>query len=96
MATVVTTPACTVYLKDGSVTLLYKGATLPAASDLREGELKRLRDGGFVASEEKAAEAKEPTAAERKAAEKAEAERVAAEKKAAEEQAAAKAGGSGQ
>lgn len=48
----VQTAACTVYLATGAVTLLYKGAVLPATSDLAKGEAKRLLDGGFVAKHE--------------------------------------------
>src|SRR5688572_28264029 len=48
MAYTVTSAACTVYLKNGSATLLYKGSPLPADSDLADGEAKRLVDGGFV------------------------------------------------
>lgn len=46
---VVTAPSCTVYLANGTHTLLYKGGVLPGSSDLAEGEAKRLKDGGFVA-----------------------------------------------
>lgn len=52
MAATVTAAACTVYLKSGAATLLYRGAVLPPAGELREGEAKRLKDGGFVGSED--------------------------------------------
>jgi hypothetical protein len=52
MALVVTAAACTVYLSNGTHTLLYKGGVLPAPSDLAEGEAKRLKAGGFVATVE--------------------------------------------
>jgi hypothetical protein len=69
----VTSAACTVYLATGAQTLLYRGDELPAADLLREGEAKRLQDGGFVTSEpvEKTrttAEKKAVAAAEKKAA----------------------------
>ncbi len=50
----VVTAACTVYLKTGAATLLYKDAPLPAESDLRDGEAARLVAGGFVEAVEDA------------------------------------------
>jgi hypothetical protein len=49
---VVTAAACTVYLSNGTHTLLYKGASLPALADLADGEVKRLKAGGFVSAVE--------------------------------------------
>lgn len=97
MAYTVTAAACTVFLANGAATLLYKGATLPAASEMREGEGKRLKDGGFVETVKavEPASQKAPTAAEKKAAEKAAAEQAAADKAAAEKAAADAAAQSG-
>ena len=53
----VVTPACTVYLADGSVTLLYQGSPLPESSEMRDGEAERLTEGGFVSD---ASSAKKP------------------------------------
>jgi hypothetical protein len=44
----VTSSACSVYLRDGSVTLLYREGRLPAVGDMAEGEAERLLEGGFV------------------------------------------------
>lgn len=56
----VSAPAASVYLATGAVTLLYKGGVLPGASEMREGEAKRLLDGGFVTAGDLVEEAREP------------------------------------